>query len=605
MTSLARAIPARGVLCLMVLAATALHAFVALRSPSPWIVPDELIYSELAKSLGQVGLPRIRGEVSFAYGLGYPALLAPIWAIFDDVSTAYAGAKIFNALILSLTAVPSYFLARRFVSEGLSLLVAGLSIAVPSMLYAGTLMTEVALYPTFVLALLAITVALERPLLATQAAALGAITRASAVKMLATALIVAFVAAIVLHSWLEKRAGSGDRGGLKAYRPVWIALAGIVVAGAVVAAFLQLNPLEVLGAYVVVLDNIDLAAVPWWALIHIAELDLYVAVTPFAVTTLVVWRCLRRDADSRERLFVALIVPCCTAVIVVVAAFASTPFPGGGAYPENVTRLHERSTFMLAPLFFIGLALWLRDRPGRQPVVAASVAFASLLPAVIPLDSFLANVRFQALALEPWAGVREVIAWPAGVLAFTFALGLLFMFAIRARVHDAAVVAPVIFVMVMVSLSAQQSIQWASEWTRSVGVGSRPAWIDAAGGERDSVSVVWSEPPGVRFVGSATRHRLVWFGEVFNRSVGRVYELGSPMPYGLPSTPVRLAKGRVLLDNGRAAPLGDLVLVPCHVRIAGAVVARNTVTGASVVRVRNPIRATVTTPESCRGDRPE
>jgi hypothetical protein len=292
------------------------------------------------------------------------------------------------------------------------------------------------------------------------------------------------------------------------------------------------------------------------------------------------------------------------AVIIVVSAFASTPFPGGGAYPENVTRLHERSTFMLAPLLFIGLALWMRDRPGRQPAVVASVALASLLPAVIPLDSFLANVRFQALALEPWAGTRDVIAWPVGVLAFAFALSLLFVFAIRTRAHDAVVV-PVFFVMVMVSLSAQQSIQWASEWTRSVGVGPRQAWIDSAGGEQDSVSVLWSERPGGRFAQSASRHRSVWLGEFFNRSVGRIYELGSPMPYGLPSTPVRLANGRVVLYNGRAAPLGELVLAPCHVRIAGAVAARDTTTGASVIRVSKPIRATVTTPDSCDGDRPE
>ena len=50
--------------------------------------------------------------------------------------------------------------------------------AIPSMLYAGTLMTEVALYPTFVLALLAITVALERPKPMTQLAALAAIALA-------------------------------------------------------------------------------------------------------------------------------------------------------------------------------------------------------------------------------------------------------------------------------------------------------------------------------------------------------------------------------------------------------------------------------------------
>ena len=109
--------PAGFVLGAVVFLATALHALFALRSPSIWIVPDELIYSELAKSLGEGGLPKIRGEVSFAYGLGYPLLLAPVWAAFADVETAYAVAKVLNAFLLSLAAVPSYFLSRRFVDE--------------------------------------------------------------------------------------------------------------------------------------------------------------------------------------------------------------------------------------------------------------------------------------------------------------------------------------------------------------------------------------------------------------------------------------------------------------------------------------------------------
>ena len=107
----------------MVLGATVaiaaiVHAALALRSLAPWIVPDELIYSELAKSLGDGGLPKVRGDVTFEWGLGYPALLAPIWAVVDDVERAYAVAKIWNALILASTAIPAYFLARRFTPTG-------------------------------------------------------------------------------------------------------------------------------------------------------------------------------------------------------------------------------------------------------------------------------------------------------------------------------------------------------------------------------------------------------------------------------------------------------------------------------------------------------
>ena len=214
------------VLGAIVVVSAGLHAAVALSVSSPWIVPDELIYSELAKSLGEGGLPRIRDEVSFAYGLGYPALLAPVWAAFDDVATAYAVAKVLNALVLSLTAVPAYFLTRRFVTSSYALAVGALAVSVPSMLYAGTLMTEVAFYPTFVLALLGIAYALERPTLAAQAAALGAIALASAVKMLAVVLVIAYMVAIVLYQWLESRDRSQLRQRLTAYAPTGSCLPG-------------------------------------------------------------------------------------------------------------------------------------------------------------------------------------------------------------------------------------------------------------------------------------------------------------------------------------------------------------------------------------------
>jgi hypothetical protein len=68
--------------------AAIVHAALALRSLAPWIVVDELIYSELAKSLGDGRLPKVRGEVTFEWGLGYPALLAP-----DLVVTSYSDAR--------------------------------------------------------------------------------------------------------------------------------------------------------------------------------------------------------------------------------------------------------------------------------------------------------------------------------------------------------------------------------------------------------------------------------------------------------------------------------------------------------------------------------
>jgi hypothetical protein len=132
-----------------VVAASVLHVILALQIPAPWIVPDELRYAELAKSLGDGALPRVRGVVTFEFGLGYPLLLAPIWALFDDVDVSYTAAKLLNSVVMGLTAIPAFFLARRFIDERGALVVAALSVGIPSLLFTGTIMTEVALYPTF------------------------------------------------------------------------------------------------------------------------------------------------------------------------------------------------------------------------------------------------------------------------------------------------------------------------------------------------------------------------------------------------------------------------------------------------------------------------
>ncbi len=596
-----RAVPLRVTvpvaLGMTVLLATALHATLALRISSPWIVPDELIYAELAKSLGDGGLPAIRGEVSFAYGIGYPALLAPLWALFDDVTTAYAAAKVLNALILGLTAVPAYFLARRFVAEVPALFVAALSVAVPSMVYAGTLMTEVALYPAFVLALLAMTAALERPTVATQAGALGAILLASAIKVLAAVLVLAYVAAIALYHWLETRESSPWRMRLRAYMPTWLVLIVALVTATAVAVLIGRSPLDALGAYAVVVGNIDVLAVPWWGLLHVAELDLYLALIPFAATVLVLSQGFRPQAGRRLQLFAALACPVIIGLIVVVAAYASKPHAGAIGYAPSDARLHERSTFVLAPLFLIGLMVTLTGRAvSRRALVVTGVVAASL-PAVIPLDRVSENAVFQALALVPWIEVSDVVMWPIGFIATAGALATLYVAHLRTRLIITAVAA----VFLATALTAHGEMGWLSNWTRERAWGPDPTWIDLAAGDA-TVSVLWAEGEE-RFVEPASRHRVVWLGELFNRSVGAVYELGTPMPYGLPSTRVRLDDGRVVLEDGRPAPLGKLVLTPCHVRLAGVQIVRDPSTGATVVRVDGAVRATVVEPGSCPAGR--
>ena len=64
---------------------------------------------------------------------------------------------------MSLAAVPAYLLARRVVSGRLALLAAVLTVALPSMVYTGTVMTENVFYPLVLTLTLALVLVLERP----------------------------------------------------------------------------------------------------------------------------------------------------------------------------------------------------------------------------------------------------------------------------------------------------------------------------------------------------------------------------------------------------------------------------------------------------------
>ena len=134
----------------------------------PFIMVDELIYpgarSEPRRRRRARGARRAVPIVS----LIYPLLLAPVYALFDSLPDAYAAVKVVNAVVMSLAAVPAYLLARRVLPTGLSLFAALLAVALPSMVYTGTVMTENAFYPAFLLVAWALVRMLERPTLAAQ-----------------------------------------------------------------------------------------------------------------------------------------------------------------------------------------------------------------------------------------------------------------------------------------------------------------------------------------------------------------------------------------------------------------------------------------------------
>ena len=163
LTSTIRNVPASVWLTLLVLVSSVIRFSLGRSIVAPWIMIDELIYSELAKSFASSGEFLVRDQPSNVFGFVYPMVISPAWALFDGLPQAYAAAKAINAVVMSLAAVPAYFLARRVLAPSWSLAAAVLTVAAPFMVYTAMVMTENAFYPVFLAAALVIVLWLEKP----------------------------------------------------------------------------------------------------------------------------------------------------------------------------------------------------------------------------------------------------------------------------------------------------------------------------------------------------------------------------------------------------------------------------------------------------------
>ena len=167
----------------------AVQLALGLRVVSPWIMVDELVYSDMARSFAATGHFLIRG-VHGNYGFVYPLLLSPAYALFGSMHDVYQWARVVDALVMSSAVFPAYLLARRVVRPSYALAAAALAVAIPSMAYVGTLMTENAFYPIFLWLVFALLLMLDRPTLGRQLAVLGLcvlafVTRAQTVALVA------------------------------------------------------------------------------------------------------------------------------------------------------------------------------------------------------------------------------------------------------------------------------------------------------------------------------------------------------------------------------------------------------------------------------------
>ncbi len=127
-----------------------LYAF----SAGPWIMPDETLYLNLARSLWEKGEVLLRGQPVKYDSLLYPLVLSPLYSLSTHIDI-YRAVQVVNTLLMNAAIFPLWFLAKRLSgSEKKAWIVIGLCLLLPDMILSSNAMSESLVYPLLMLCLL-------------------------------------------------------------------------------------------------------------------------------------------------------------------------------------------------------------------------------------------------------------------------------------------------------------------------------------------------------------------------------------------------------------------------------------------------------------------
>jgi hypothetical protein len=568
-----RSVPAWAWVTALVVLSAAIRYVIGRQAVAPWIMVDELIYSELAKSFAAGGHFLVRGQSSAAYGIVYPILIAPGWAIYKAVPDAYAAAKAINAVVMSLAAVPAYLLARRMLSMPLALAAAALAVAVPSMVYTATLMTENAFYPIFLFTVLALVAWLERPTPALTAAVLVLVGVAYLTRAQALAFGPAILTAPLLFTWAQRR---GWRS-LREYRLMYLVVAVGAVGILAVQGARGKSPFGLLGAYEVAgQTHYRFWQVVQWFSYQVGELDLSLGIIP--VAALIVLVAVARGQDRRVQAFLAAGVAVSFWLVLEVAAFASV----------HQLRVEERNTFYVAPLFLTALLVWVdRGAPRPNRITATAALVAGALPGVLPYEHLInLNAVSDTIGLLPIWSLHSAL-FPIEQVALVVTLASIVAAGVFVGVpRRYALVLPL---LVLVYFAVSQKPIQGKHRTASLGAlfagitNPHRDWIDRAVGRNAQVAVIWS--------GNTDRY-AIWENEIFNRSARRFYYTESQLQGDLPEQPLSVNRRTGVMSTGGKPVRARYVLADSSVELDGTVVAEDVRKGMLLYRVSGPLRQT-------------
>jgi hypothetical protein len=517
---------------------------------TPWILVDEFLYAEEAKSFAAHAHYAIREAKGPILSYLYPALISPAW-LARSMTTTYGLAKAINAVLMTLVAIPVYFWGSRLASRWWALVAVGLTLLIPSFFYTGELMTENAFFPAFVTATFAIALALERPTLVRQALMLGAILLTVAVRFQGLVLFAVLPTALLLKLAFDLLAREGESRWQVVRRslvPFWPTAAALALAALAYAAYKHHQGVSLrsgLGGYEGVAGGrYPLHTALRWILYHFAELPLAAAYIPAcALLVLVGIAFLKpRTLSAAERSFLAVAVAGTIWLVAEVGVFAS----------RYSSRIEERNMFALAALLMLALVLWLSKGAPRPPLLTlVAVIVPAALMLTLPLATLLnPSIFSDTFGLVPLLRLSERLSGGVPLvrkllIAGAVIAGLVFALTPR-RLVAPVTVGCVAGFLILSSYSLHGAIRdYAHNIAAGTGVLNDPTWVDdSAAGD---VGVLYGRSPDTFQEAVA-----LWETEFWNRRVGRVYTVGPHEPVGLAETAVLVRPGSGLLAVGPA-----------------------------------------------------
>jgi hypothetical protein len=500
--------------------ATAYHWLQSRGHVTPAIFTDELMFSELARSLAAGDGLTVRGE-SFVFPAFLPALVqAPVWLL--DGAAAYGAAKALNAVLMCSAVFPAWTLARLVVRPAYALGVGAATVAGGGLLYHSYLTSEALAFPIFLLAVFVAVRAVAEPSGRWDALAVLVLGAAVLTRAQFVVLPVAFVVTVLLAGRPIRRHA------LALSALALLAVAGLLGGTALLGFYGGTRELNYPALETLRWSGWTAALLPFTA---------GMVVVPGAVLGL-------GYATARPRRRVEAAFGVMSSVLLV-----ALPLQAGLIAAGESHRPMERYAFYAVPLLFAAFFLYLERGAPRRRLYAATALGLGGLALVVPFSTLaLEPFAFDSPTLSAVATVgRELSTGDAAALFGT--LGLLAALAAAAvplRRHGGAVAVVAIVLSFALGIAAYSGDRRMTH--RAEGSVAEKDWLDRKGIDADVLVL----PGGSLHAG--------WMLESWNRNVGRTYHLGEVDPDPLPHTQLGIGPDGTLSAAGEPFASRHLVV---------------------------------------------